>query len=283
MPTQLLDYFANLVAEDNSIPLTEAAVAIAQDAYPDLDVQGILAEIDTLALKLNSRITTGTPPLHKLRLLNQYFYRELGFQQTDTNDLYNPDNLYLHTVLKKRRGLGISLALLYMEVGQQIGLPLRGIPFPEHFLVRLTIAAGEVFIDPLTGMSLTKENLQDLLIPHQEEQQSSLDESSEALRLLLQNVGAREILAYLLRSLKTAYFQDERWERLLGIQQRLVILLPDAMEEIRDRGLAYANLEYFRLAKEDLEAYLHKCPDAADAEALRERLPKLKKIGQNFH
>lgn len=281
MPTQLLDYFSNLVADDNSLPLTEAVVAIAQDAYPDLDVQGVLAEIDALALKLNNRIVAGTPPLHKLRLLNQYFYRELGFQHAGDNDVYNPDNLYLHLVLKRRRGLGVALALLYIEIGQQMGLPLRGVPFPGHFLVRLTIAAGEVFIDPQTGASLTKENLQNMLIPQTEQQ--SADESSESLRLLLQNATAREILAYLLHALKTAYLQDERWERLLGVQQRLVILLPDAIAEVRDRGLAYANLEYYRLAKEDLEAYLHACPDAADAEALRGRLPTLKKIGHNFH
>ncbi|MCC7006420.1 MAG: SirB1 family protein [Ottowia sp.] len=276
MPTQLLDYFSNLVADDRTLPLTEAALSIAQDPYPDLDVQAVLAEIDTLTFKLRSRVAEGTPPLQKLRLLNQFFYRELGFH-ANSNDFYDPDSSYLHLVLKSRRGTPISLAVMYMEMGQQIGLPLRGVPFPNHFLVRMTIPAGEVFIDPLTGVSLTKEDLQEMLTPYLDHHD---DLAPTPLRLLLQDASPREILAHALRHLKDAYLQDERWERLLGIQQRLVILLPNAIEEVRDRGLTYASLEYFKLACTDLQAYLDKRPEAADAQALRDRIPKLKQLGK---
>lgn len=279
MPTQLLDYFSNLVADDNSIPLTETAIAIAQDPYPDLDVQAILAEIDALALQLNSRIAVGTPPLHKLRLLNQFFYRELGFH-ANQNDYYDPANSYIHLVLKSRRGSAISLAVIYMEIGQQIGLPLRGVPFPHHFLVRMTIAAGEVFVDPLTGASLTKEDLHTMLTPYST-QTADTENIPPTLRLLLQDASSREIMAALLRNLKDVYLQEERWERLLGVQERLVILLPQIVEEKRDRGLTYARLNYLRQAKSDIEAYLKEKANADDAPALREQLSKLQQIGLN--
>ena len=274
MPTQILDYFSNLVADDSSIPLTEAALSIAQDAYPDLDIQTTLAEIDALVLKLNSRIAPGTTSLKKLHLLNNFFYSsdELGFK-AHTNDYYDPDHTYLNIVLKSRCGIAISLAILYMEIGQQIGLPLRGMPFPNHFLVRMTISEGEVFVDPLTGESLTNGKLQSMLAPYAEEQPDQ--PVPPALRLLLQDAGSREILAYMLRNLKDAYLQDERWERLLAVQQRLVILLPHAIEEVRDRGLAYAKLEYFRLARADFETYLQQGTDAKDALALRNYLSQM--------
>ena len=154
--TKVLDYFASLVADDDAIPLTETALAIAQDAYPDLDLQAELAALDVLALRLKRRIAEGTAAIQRLRLLNHFFYRDLGFGP-NANDYYDPDNSYLNVVLKQRRGIPISLAVLYMELGQQIGLPLKGVAFPSHFLVRMTIPAGEVVLDPLTGETLSKE------------------------------------------------------------------------------------------------------------------------------
>ena len=76
--TKVLDYFTSLVADDDAIPLTETALAIAQDAYPDLDLQAELAALDVLALRLKRRIAEGTPAIQRLRLLNHFFYRDLG-------------------------------------------------------------------------------------------------------------------------------------------------------------------------------------------------------------
>ncbi|MCS6766241.1 MAG: SirB1 family protein, partial [Candidatus Protistobacter heckmanni] len=281
MPTQLLDYFSSLVADEESLPLTEAALAVAQDAYPTLDIMTALAEIDGLADRFKTRIAEGTAPLQKMRLLNRFFYKELGFGP-NRNDYYDPDNSHLNVLLKTRRGIPISLAILYMEIGQQIGLPLRGVSFPNHFLVRMSVPAGEVFVDPLTGTTLSKERLQEMLDPYLEQQRDAIaDMDRVSLPLFLQPATPREILARLLRNLKAIYLRDERWQRLLGVQQRLVILLPDNVEEVRDRGMAYANMEYFRPALEDLQAYLDAHPEARDAEALRNRMPKLKQLGRS--
>ncbi|MEY3864889.1 MAG: hypothetical protein RL234_380, partial [Pseudomonadota bacterium] len=74
---------------------------------------------------------------------------------------------------------------------------------------------------------------------------------------------------------KPIYTEHERWERLLGVQQRLVILLPDSLEEVRDRGLIFAQLEYLRPAIEDMQTYLSGQPDASDAEEIREHISTL--------
>jgi len=129
MPTQQLDYFTSLVAEDEHFPLTEAAIAIAQHAYPDLIVQNVMDELDLLGDKLKHRISNEMPGLQKLQLLKSYFYKDLGFGP-NRNDYYDPDNSYIHSVLQTRRGIPISLALIFMELGQQIGLPIKGVSFP---------------------------------------------------------------------------------------------------------------------------------------------------------
>ena len=273
MPTQQLDYFTSLVAEDDHFPLTEAAVAVAQHAYPDLDVQGVLDQIDQWGTKLKQRITPDTPPIQRLQLLKHFFYNELGFGP-NPNDFYAPENSYLHQIIESRRGIPISLAILMMELGQQIGLNIRGVSFPNHFMMRISLQQGEIIMDPLTGESLSKNQLQEMLDPYLDAK-GYRGELSLPLNIFLRASSAREILSRFLKNLKMIYSENERWERLLGIQERLVILLPDSIEEIRDRGLIFAQLEYVRPALEDMHRYLNEMPGAEDAADIREHIATL--------
>ena len=138
VPTAL-QYFASLVAEDEGFALLEAAIAVAQDEYPQLDPQGVLAQVDALADRLKRRIPADAVVLQKLRFLNRYFFQDLGFAG-NVNNYYDPRNSYLHEVLAMRRGIPITLALLYAELATQIGLSARGVSFPGHFLVKLRAA-----------------------------------------------------------------------------------------------------------------------------------------------
>jgi len=273
MPTQQLDYFTSLVAEDEHFPLTEAAVAVAQHAYPDLDVQGVLDKIDQWGNKLKKQITPDTPPIQRLQLLKHFFYQELGFGP-NPNDFYAPENSYLHQIIENRRGIPISLAVLMMELGQQIGLNIRGVSFPNHFMMRISLQQGEIIMDPLTGDSLSKNQLQEMLDPYLDAK-GYRGELSLPLNIFLRASSPREILSRFMRNLKMIYSEDERWERLLGLQERLVILLPDSTEEIRDRGLIFAQLEYIRPAIVDLQHYLSKMPGAEDAADIREHITTL--------
>jgi regulator of sirC expression with transglutaminase-like and TPR domain len=275
--TRVLDYVSPLVAEDESLPLTEAALSLAQDAYPDLDLQGALAEIDELVVRLQRRMPADADIKQKVGILNRFFFRELGFG-SNLNDYYDPDNSHLNVVLKRRRGIPISLAVLYLEMAEQIGIPVRGVSFPGHFLLRVTTPDGDVMLDPTTGHSLSESEMVEMLEPYV----ASAGESvSRALRMLLQPATRREIIARMLRNLKATYLQTERWQRLLGVQQRLVILLPESIEEVRDRGFAYARLDYLRPALEDLERYLGDRPDADDATVVESQLHELRQRTQH--
>ena len=274
----VLDYFATLVADDRQFTQLEAAIAIAQDDEPTLDIQTVLAQIDVLAVKLKQRIAADTSPLQRLRYLNRYFFQELGFAG-NVNDYYDPDNSYLHRVLATRRGIPISLALLYIEIAQQIGLDARPVSFPGHFLVKVKMPQGEVVIDPFSGQSLSRETLEERLMPYRD-RQGLTGEFDAPLGLFLQAASGRDVLARLLRNLKEIHRSAEDWPRLLAVQQRLVVLLPEAWDERRDRALVLAELGDHAAAAADLSAYLERHSAADDAGALRERLAELRRAGR---
>lgn len=147
-----LQYFAALVQSDEHLPLMEAAISIAQDAVPDLDLQAASAELDRLQVRLVQRLAGETDPLQCLRGLNQFFYGELGFGG-NLNDYYDPANSYIHHVLQTRRGIPISVALIWLELAAAIDLPAQGVSFPGHFLVKMRLPQGQVVMDPLSGES----------------------------------------------------------------------------------------------------------------------------------
>jgi regulator of sirC expression with transglutaminase-like and TPR domain len=272
MMINTLDYFASLVQQDESIPLFEAALAIAQDSEPELDLTAQQIEVDTLAAKLRRRLPADASHVQKLRMLNHFFYHELGFAG-NLNDYYDPDNSYLHRVITTRRGIPISLAVVYMELGQQIGLDVKGISFPGHFLMKLSVQSGDIILDPFNGTSLSREELEERLEPYFIQQNYRAD---IPLATYLQDAHPREILVRMLRNLKALFSEQLQWQRVLGVQQRLVILLPDEIIERRDRGLAYAHLECPQAALQDLEAYLAERPYASDAKAIQSKLADLR-------
>ena len=269
-----LDYFANLVADDSQFSQFEAAIAIAQDEEPSLDVQSVLSQIDTLAVRLKQRIAADAAPMQRLRYLNRYFFQELGFAG-NVNDYYDPHNSYVHRVLATRRGIPITLALLFIEIAQQIGLDARPVSFPGHFLIKLKMPQGEVVIDPFSGHSLSRDALDERLAPYRT-RQGLVGEFEAPLGLFLQAASGRDVLARMLRNLKEIHRSAERWPQLLAVQQRLVLLLPEVWEERRDRALVRAELGEHADAADDLQLYLQHRPDADDARALAERLAELR-------
>jgi len=279
MTIHSLEYFSMLVQQEDDIPLFEAALAIGQHIEPELDLELVQEEADMLAAKLLQRLPDDASHVQKLRMLNHYFYNELGFSG-NLNDYYLPDNSYLHRVMETRRGIPISLAVLYMELGQQIGLNVQGISFPGHFLMKLSVQSGEIVLDPFNGTSLSREDLEERVEPYIVQQEFPDDFQLSAY---LQTASPRDILIRMLRNLKALFMQQERWQRLLEIQERLLILLPTDIAERRDRGLAYANLDCPQAALQDLEAYVEQRPYAMDVASIRARLPALREASDRLN
>ncbi len=269
-----LQYFSSLVQSDKHFPLMEAAISLAQDEYPDLDIQQVLGDVDQLLVRVKRRLPVDAPALQKLRSLNQFFFRDLNFGG-NINDYYDPDNSYLNALLKTRRGIPITLAVLWLELAGGLGLNARGVAFPGHFMLKVNLPKGQVVIDPFTGQSLSREELSERLEPFR--QKNSLDDEFDTpIGLYLQSAPPRDIINRMLRNLKEIHKTQEDWQRLIAVEDRLIVLQPDAWSEYRDRGLAWAVQGHADRAVPDLEKYLERVESANDLDAVAERLSQLR-------
>lgn len=273
-----LEYFTALVESDDAFPLFEAAATLAQDEYPDLDVQQVLGDVDQLLARLRRRLPADAAPLARLRMLNQFFFKDLGFGG-NVNDYYDPDNSYLNAVLRTRRGIPISLAVLWMELAQGLGLQARGVRFPGHFMVKVSLPKGQVVIDPFTGQSLSREELSERLEPYKR-RNGLVDDYDVPLGLYLQSAAPREILARMLRNLKEIHRSQRDWARLIPVLDRLIVLLPQDWGEFRDRGLAHAEQGSTAQAVRDLETYLVNADEALDIDLIADRVAQLRQALQ---
>ena len=269
-----LQYFSSLVQSDEHFPLMEAAISLAQDEYPDLDIQQVLGDVDQLLMRVKRRLPADATHLQKLRALNQFFFHDLNFGG-NINDYYDPDNSYLNAVLKTRRGIPITLAVLWLELAGGLGLNAQGVAFPGHFMVKVNLPKGQVVIDPFTGQSLSREELSERLEPFKKK--NSLDDEFDMpIGLYLQSAPPRDIINRMLRNLKEIHKTQEDWQRLIAVEDRLIVLQPDAWSEYRDRGLAWAVQGHAARAVPDLEKYLAQVEGANDLAAVAERLSQLR-------
>ena len=260
---------------DEHFPLLEAAACVAHDEYPELDVQQLLGDVDQLQARLRRRLAPDAASLQRLQVLNQFFYGDLGFGG-NVNNYYDPENSYLNAVLRTRRGIPVSLAVLWMELAQGLGLQVRGVAFPGHFMVKALLPQGQAVLDPLTGQSLSREELLERLAPYQR-REGVLGDEEPPLGLYLQAATPRDILARMLRNLKEIHQSQKDYPRLLSVLDRLVILQPEMWDERRDRGLAHAACGHTQQAVADLEAYLaHAVRQGTEAGEIAQRLGALR-------
>jgi regulator of sirC expression with transglutaminase-like and TPR domain len=263
---------ALLERPEDSICLAEAALLVAEGQYPGLDLEDYLGRIDGYARELQERLGDDAGPTARLGALNQYLFQELGFAP-DTDNYYDPRNSFLNDVLERRRGIPLSLSILYIAVGRRLGLDLRGVSFPGHFLVKCAVDGGVVVLDPYyRGLSLSLEDLQKRL-----REVRGGEVSRAIVSEMLVSAAPREVMVRMLRNLKSIYLKAQRFNDALAVLEWIVPLAPAEHEEVRDRGIVYQELECFRAALADFERYVAREPKAPDAEAIRGRIVEMQK------
>ncbi len=263
--------FRRVVAQaGDDFDLARAALAIAQDEYPALEQEVYLARLDQIAARVRDLAGGESDPYRLIAALNHVLFTQESFRG-NRGDYYDPRNSFLSDVLERKKGIPITLSVIYIEVARRAGLPLHGVGFPGHFLVKYESDDVEIVIDPFDkGEVRTLEELQTLL--------DGLYNGKVALRPeFLAPVTNRQIIHRMLNNLKGIYLSEENLVKALSAAERLVILDPASAPEIRDRGVLYLKLECFQRAINDFEAYLRLAPDASDAEDIREQLVELKK------
>jgi regulator of sirC expression with transglutaminase-like and TPR domain len=258
---------------EDSICLAEAALLVAAGQYPDLDVSDYLGRIDGYAAELRGRLRAEASFTERLGAINQYLFQELGFAP-DVDNYYDPRNSFLNDVLERRRGIPLSLSIVYIAVGRRLGLDLRGVSFPGHFLVKCPVDGGVVVLDPYHGgLSLSLEDLQKRL------REVRVGEVSRAIvSELLVSAAPREVLVRMLRNLKGIYLKAKQFNDALAVLEWIVPLAPGEHDAVRDRGIVYQELECFRAALADFEHYMAHEPGAQDAEAIHGRIVEMRRL-----
>ena len=275
-----LESFAEAVGrEDGRIDLAQACLMIAQDAYPELEVERYLGEIERMALRLRARMPQSTAAEERINALNEFLFDDLGYRG-NADDYYDPRNSYLNDVIDRKTGIPITLAVVYMEVGRRVGLPLEGVSFPGHFLVRVQVRGGVLVLDPFAGgLPQSEADLRARLkrvIP--EGVAADVPVAELPLDQFLEAASKRQILARVLRNLKGIYREIDRPERMLEVLNRMLVLSPEATGELRDRGYLYQRLECWQPALRDLTEYLEREPDAPDLDDVRVRMMELRSL-----
>ena len=273
LPTPL-EYFETLVRRDEPRLLVEAAISLGQDADPLLDVQAVLFDVERHLKLLRDCVPWGANGLQRLTILNQFFYEDLGYGGNH-NDFLNPENSYLHCVMDSRRGIPISLAVLWLELAYGIGLTAQGISFPGHFLVKVQLKEGIVIQDPLTGVGLSHGQLAERLESFREAWGVAPEEMAP-LAMYLQPASYRDILERMLRNLKSIHRDQGHDEMALAVLNRLITLRPTNWSEYRDRGLVRMDRGENGAAAKDLQTYIQHAGAAQDLGMVRDRLARLR-------
>lgn len=264
----LPDWNTLATLDDAALPLLPAALLIARDEYPGLDANAcdalLQAHVDHLQVEVGAIQSTAL----KMAAINRYLFDEVGYSGNH-DAYYDPRNSYLNQVLERRLGNPISLAMVQMEVARRLGIALDGVSFPGHFLVRLPVDGGLLVMDPFNGgRPLAVEELRERARPHL----GGEAPDDGVLLQILDPAPHRAILARVLRNLYGVYAEASQWDRAARSADRVLRLLPDEPEALRDRGLAYLELGYLPGARQDLSRYLQRAPEAGDAQTIRGHL-----------
>jgi len=260
---------------DEKIDLARAALWIAAEEYPSLDVRAYLARLDALADAAARELGAGGPDAERAERLLRFLVEEQGFVGNEQS-YDDPRNSYLNEVLDRRTGIPITLSLVVVEVARRIGLPLRGVSFPGHFLVKLDGPPLRVF-DPFLGRTLALSECRARL--HAALGPDATFDPERHLRA----ATPREILVRMLTNLKHLHLRARDFGRTLACSERILLLTPDSPTELRDRGLLFEQLECFAAAAGDLERFLEASPDDETAPAIRDRLRALRARRQRLH
>ena len=261
---------AGLLRQDGGLDVVEAALVIAWEEYPTLDIEHELQRVRLVAAEGARRVYEETNPFARVDGLRQYLFEELGFHGNTEN--YNePENCYIHEVMNRRMGIPLTLSILFLEVARAAGFQAAGIGLPGHFIARVRWQGRDILIDPYHGGTIiSEEDCRELV-------GRTTGRPSLFRRTLLEGATERQMVSRLLLNMKHIHLERQDYARALTVVERLLMLCPNDPGEIRDRGLLKAHLGRPGAAIADLETYLTRSPKAPDAESVRGRVSWLRR------
>jgi len=266
--SEISDRFQALAAlPESQLGLAEGALVIASEARPKVDIESGLEALTELAERARPLVDAAATPSAAVAALNHSLFELEQFR--GNHERYDdPRNSFLDEVLTRRRGLPITLSVLYIEVARLLGLEAYGIGFPGHFLSKVVgisnVPEREIIVDPFFGRML------------------SLDDCAERIRAAagdhvdldmqwLRPVTANAIYVRMLNNLKLHYLRQGDGLGALGCFDRILVLAPEAASEYRDRGMLLERMDCIHAAIEDYSQFLELAPEEESARSIRLR------------
>lgn len=265
-PAEIRVRFVELLhREESDIPLAQAAMLIAAETHPGSEPARMLAQLEAWSREFAGRMAPEWNNLQRLARLRNFVYEELGFRG-DTENYADAENSRLDCVLARRVGIPLTLAIVLLEIGRACGMPLHGVGFPGHFLVRLAGEPEDLLLDPFDHAKSVDETDCRRMIALSSNGEMAYDES------FVRNTSTREMLVRLLHNLKLASLNSGDHATALACIERLLLMRPDTPIELRDQGLLLYRLDRYRPALGSLEKYLRVWSDAPDRAAMERHI-----------
>jgi len=256
---------------DSAVPLAEAALILACEEYPQLEISPYLDILDNMASIAQQKLRPADSPVETVKKINLVLFETFGFRGA-TEDYYDPRNSFFNDVLDRRVGIPIALSAVYMEVSRRLNFPIVGVGMPGHFIVKYWDRREEFFLDPFNrGEILTRDDCRDRLYER-------YGDSVEFDERLLGRVTNRQILWRMLNNLKEIYLKAHAFDKGLAIVDMMLMVDPEEIPQFRDRGLLRLQLRQFEGARRDLEHYLRHSAGADDREEIGNHLKELRRI-----
>src|SRR6266850_2386406 len=256
---------------DSAVPLAEAALILACEEYPQLEISPYLDILDNMAHLAQQKLRPADSPVETVKKINLVLFETFGFRGA-TEDYYDPRNSFFNDVLDRRIGIPITLSAVYMEVSRRLNFPIVGVGMPGHFIVKYWDRRDEFFLDPFNrGEILTRDDCRDRLYER-------YGDSLEFDDRLLGRVTNRQILWRMLNNLKEIYLKAHAFDKGLAIVDMMLMVDPEEIPQFRDRGLLRLQLRQFEGATRDLEHYLRHSAGADDREEIENHLKELRRI-----
>ena len=246
--------------ENDQIDLAKGALLIAKKAYTDLDIEVYLQRLNQMAEELQSQIGKEADTSDQINHLNHYLFETQGFAGSSQENYYDARNSYLNEVLERKTGIPITLSVVYMEIGKRIGLPLVGVGFPGHFIVKHRHL--ETVIDPFEkGQILSEADLSERLT-------QIFREPVSMHPRFLQAVTNKEILARMLRNLRQIHFRAGEHQKAVNSAEQITWLAPQSAQDYRDLGYLYYQVNAYGRSLAAFNTYLRLSDDPPDQEEI---------------
>jgi regulator of sirC expression with transglutaminase-like and TPR domain len=257
---------------DREINLAEAALLVAAGQGSEAHVEFSLARLDSYAQRVRASLLANgiddptSEPRATIEAINRVLFAEEGFRG-NRDDYYDVENSYLHRVIDSKTGIPITLSIIYLEVARQVGIQMRGIGLPGHFVVGYWPDAGRgkpaLIVDPFNeGQLLSIEDCAARM-------QAAYGMDVRFTTDWLQPVTNRQILARVLTNLKHIFNSLEDHRAALRVIDMLLIVEPDAVWELKERGLIYYRLGEFMLALGDLRRFIKHAPAGDETDRMK--------------